>query len=89
MSALRFEQFTDRSNVVYLFPREAVLVANLTYDWREQRDQLAEAAEAPMALDVPTLPAQLDILDGIPPLALVLAGIGALIAITLGVWVVA
>ena len=85
MSALSFEQFTDRSNVVYLFPREAVLVANMRHDPFEQ----AEAAEAPMALDVPTLPAQLDILDGIPPLALLLAGLGALAAITLGVWVVA
>ena len=89
MSDRRFEQFTDRSNVVYLFPRESVLVANMRHDPQEQARQLAEAAEAPMALDVPTLPAQLDLLDGIPPLALVLAGLGALAAITLGVWVVA
>ena len=32
MSALRFEQFTDRSNVVYLFHRESVLVANMRHD---------------------------------------------------------
>ena len=89
MSALRFDQFTDRSNVVYLFHRESVLVANMRHDPFEQARQLAEAAEAPMALDVPTLPAHLDLLDGIPPLALVLAGIGALIAIMFGVWVVA
>ena len=70
-------------------PYSSVLVANMRHDPFEQARQLAESAEAPMALDVPTLPAQLDILDGIPPLALVLAGIGALAAITLGVWVVA
>ena len=89
MSALSFEQLTERSNVVYRFHRESVLAANMRHDPFEQARQLAEAAEAPMALDVPTLPAQLDILDGIPPLALVLAGLGALAAITLGVWVVA